>query len=326
MTSCRFYQPWRAANRLVIYSDILHAIGNTPLIELSRIGAKPGVRIFAKLEGQNPSGSLKDRIALEMVEDAEARGALKPGQPILEPSSGNTGISLALVARLKGHPVKIVMPDNTSIERRQLLELFGAEIDLSDGKYGSNGSIDRAFDLAKSGDYFMPYQYGNAANPRAHYRTTAPEIIADVPDVDVFVAGLGTGGTLMGVGRRLKEHNPKIQVIAVEPEQGDLVQGLRNLGDGFIPPILDLDLLDGKIICNSADALRAERILALDEGIFGGVSSGAVLYGAIRAARRMESGTIVALLADGGWKYLSTGLWAKSPEAFAQDMAAKLWW
>ncbi len=310
----------------MIFQDILHTIGNTPLVELSRISPKPGVRILAKLEGQNPSGSVKDRIALEMLDDAERRGVLKPGQTILEPSSGNTGISLALVARLKGYPVKIVMPDNASVERRQLLELFGAEIDLSDGRYGSNGSIDRAWELAKTGEYFMPYQYGNEANPNAHYRTTGPEIIADVPDVDVFVAGLGTGGTLMGVGRRLKEHNPRIRVVAVEPEQGDLVQGLRNLGDGFIPPILDLDLLDGKIICNSADALRAERILALNEGIFGGVSSGAVIYGAIRAAQRMDHGIIVALLADGGWKYLSTGLWAKSPELFAQDMAAKLWW
>jgi cysteine synthase B len=314
------------ADRGVVFPNVLAAIGNTPIVELSRISPKPGVRILAKLEGQNPSGSVKDRIALEMIEDAERHGVLKPGQTILEPSSGNTGIALALVSRIKGYPVKVVMPDNASVERRQLLELFGAEIELSEGRYGSNGSIDRAWELVKGGNYFMPYQYGNEANPNAHYKTTGPEIIADVPDVDVFVAGLGTGGTLMGVGRRLKEHNPRARVIAVEPEQGDLVQGLRNLGDGFIPPILDLDLLDGKIICNSEDALRAERLLALTEGIFGGISSGAVVYGALRFAQRMERGTIVVLLADAGWKYLSTGLWAKSPELFAEDMAGKLWW
>jgi cysteine synthase B len=324
--SSRFCRQSPAAERGVIFGNVLEAIGHTPLVELPRLSPKPGVRILAKLEGQNPSGSLKDRIALEMIEDAERRGALRAGQVILEPSSGNTGIALALVARLKGYRVKIVMPDNASVERRQLLELLGADVDLSDGRYGSNGAIDRAWELVKSGEYFMPYQYGNEANPGAHYRTTGPEIVADAPDVDVFVAGLGTGGTLMGVGRRLKEHNPKIRVVAVEPEQGDLVQGLRNLGDGFIPPILDLDLLDGKIVCDSVDALRAERALCLTEGVFGGISSGAVIYGALRVAQRLERGTVVALLADAGWKYLSTGLWAKSPETFAEDMAGKLWW
>ncbi len=310
----------------MIYPDILATIGHTPLVNLSRISPKPTVRILAKLEGNNPSGSLKDRIALAMIEDAEARGVLLPGQTILEPSSGNTGIALALVGRLKGHPVKIVMPDNASIERRQLLELFGAEIDLSDGKYGSNGAIERANELAQDSSLFMPYQYGNQANPDAHYRTTGQEIVDEVPEVDAFVAGLGTGGTLMGVGRRLKAHNPRIRVIAVEPEQGERVQGLRNLEDGFIPPILDLDLLDGKIMCDSSAALRAERHLALSEGIFGGISSGAVLYGAVRVAERMARGTVVALLADGGWKYLSTGLWSKTPETFREDMAGKLWW
>ena len=261
-----------------------------------------------------------------MIEDAEARGVLMPGQTILEPSSGNTGIALAMVGRLKGYPVKIVMPDNASIERRQLLELFGAEIDLSDGKYGSNGSIDRAYELAQDRTVYMPYQYGNQANPDAHYRTTGQEIVDDVPEVDAFVAGLGTGGTLMGVGRRLKDHNPGIRIIAVEPEQGERVQGLRSLEDGFIPPILDLDFLDGKIMCDSSVALRAERLLALSEGIFGGISSGAVIYGAVRIAERMDHGTVVALLADGGWKYLSTGLWLKAPEVFREDMAGKLWW
>ena len=294
------------------YPDILATIGRTPLVELRHLSPKPQVRIFAKLEGQNPTGSLK----------------LTAGKLILEPSSGNTGISLALVGRLKGYPIKIVMPENASVERRQLLALFGAEIDLSDGTKGSNGSIERAWELIKGEPerYYMPYQYGNQANPGAHYLTTGPEIVDDLPDLDVFVAGLGTGGTLMGVGRRLKEHNPKIRIIAVEPEQGDLVQGLRSLEDGFIPPILDLDLLDGKIMCDSADALRAERMLALSEGIFAGISSGAVIYGALRVAQQLDRGTIVALLADGGWKYLSTGLWAKAPETFAEDMAGKLWW
>ena len=310
----------------MIYRDVLATIGNTPLVNLSHLSPKPSVRILAKLEGNNPSGSVKDRIALAMIEDAEARGVLMPGQTILEPSSGNTGIALAMVGRLKGYPVKIVMPDNASIERRQLLELFGAEIDLSDGKYGSNGSIDRAYELAQDRTVYMPYQYGNQANPDAHYRTTGQEIVDDVPEVDAFVAGLGTGGTLMGVGRRLKDHNPGIRIIAVEPEQGERVQGLRSLEDGFIPPILDLDLLDGKIMCDSSVALRAERLLALSEGIFGGISSGAVIYGAVRVAERMDRGTVVALLADGGWKYLSTGLWLKAPEVFREDMAGKLWW
>lgn len=310
----------------MIFSGILEAIGNTPLVELKNLTPKPKVRILAKLEGQNPSGSVKDRIALAMVEDAERKGDLKPGITILEPSSGNTGIALALVGRVKGYPVKVVMPENVSVERRQLLALYGADVVLSDGSRGSNGSIELAAELVKEGDYFMPYQYGNAMNPRAHYLTTGVEIIDDVPEVDAFVAGLGTGGTLMGVGRRLKEHNPRVRVIAVEPEQGDMVQGLRNLGDGFIPPILDLDLLDGKIICGSGDALEGQRQLALREGIFGGISSGAVVYGALRLARSMEQGTIVALFADGVWKYLSTGLWTKDSAAFEKDMADKLWW
>lgn len=310
----------------MIFSDVLQTIGHTPLVELRRLSPRPGVRILVKLEGQNPSGSVKDRIALAMIEEAERRGELTPEKTILEPSSGNTGIALALVGRVKGYNVKIVMPENVSVERRQLLELYGAEVVLSEGRRGSNGAIDLALQLAKDGQYFMPYQYGNEMNPRAHYLTTAAEILEDVPEVDVFVAGLGTGGTLMGVGRRLKEHNPRVRVVAVEPEQGDLVQGLRNLGDGFIPPILDLDLLDGKIICNSGEALVCQRKLALTEGIFGGISSGAVMYGALRLAQTLERGTVVALLADGVWKYLSTGLWTKDAATFEQEMADKLWW
>lgn len=310
----------------MVYPNILATIGHTPLVELRNLSPKPGIRILAKLEGQNPSGSVKDRIALAMIEAAEQRGELSAGKTILEPSSGNTGIALALVGRVKGYRVKIVMPENVSAERRQLLELYGAEIVLSDGRKGSNGAIDLALEIAKDGDYYMPYQYGNAMNPLAHYTTTAVEILAEVPDVDAFVAGLGTGGTLMGVGRRLKEHNPGVKVIAVEPEQGDLVQGLRNLADGFIPPILDLDLLDGKIICASGDALACQRKLALYEGIFGGISSGAVVHGALHLAQNMDRGTIVALMADGIWKYLSTGLWTKDPQTFEQEMADKLWW
>jgi cysteine synthase B len=309
----------------LIYPNILETIGHTPLVELKRLSPKPEVRILAKLEGQNPSGSLKDRIALAMVQAGEQRGDLRPGMTILEPSSGNTGIALALVGRLKGYPVKIVMPESASIERRQLLELFGAEIVLSEGSKGSNGSIQRAWELVKEGNYYMPYQYGNEANPGAHYHTTGQEIVDAVPEVDAFVAGLGTGGTLMGVGRRLKEHNPRVKIVAVEPQQGDLVQGLRSLEEGFIPPILDLDLLDSKIICDSADALRGERRLALEEGIFGGISSGAVIHGAIRLAQRMERGTIVALLADGGWKYLSTGAYEGTVDEAEERLEGQLW-
>lgn len=310
----------------MIFSSILETIGRTPLVELRNLSPNPKVRILVKLEGQNPSGSVKDRIALAMIEEGERRGELTPGKSILEPSSGNTGIALALVGRVKGYPVKIVMPDNVSVERRQLLQLYGAEVVFSDGRKGSNGSIELAWKLVKEGDYYMPYQYGNIMNPRAHYLTTAQEIIDDVPDVDVFVAGLGTGGTLMGVGRRLKEHNPGVKVVAVEPEQGDLVQGLRSLEDGFIPPILDVDLLDGKILCNSGESLEAQRQLALREGIFGGISSGAAVFGAVRMAQRIEHGTIVALLADGVWKYLSTGLWSQDTASFSKQMADKLWW
>jgi cysteine synthase len=274
----------RAGKVDVRYRNILQAIGHTPLIELAKLSPRPEVRLLAKLEGQNPSGSVKDRIALTMIEEAEQRGDLLPGMTILEPTSGNTGIALALIGRLKGYEVTVVMPDNVSQERRQLLELFGAGIVPSEGRLGSNGAIELAAKLVHSGNYYMPYQYGNPGNPNAHYRTTGQEIIEDTPEVDVFVAGLGTGGTLMGVGRRLKEHNPRVRVVAVEPEQGDLVQGLRSLADGFVPPVLDLDLLDGKLICNSADALRAQRLLALREGIFGGIQRGRDLRGAAGGA------------------------------------------
>ena len=309
----------------MIHRNVLEAIGNTPLLELQRSSPNPRVRLFAKLEGNNPTGSLKDRIALRMLEDARDSGRLTPDKVILEPTSGNTGISLAVIGRLLGYKVKAVMPENVSFERRQLLELFGAEVVLSDGSLGSNGSIEKAQHLATTDNYFMPYQYGNEANPLAHYFGTGSEIVRDLPETDVFVAGLGTGGTLTGVGRRLKEHNPRIKIIAAEPEQGDLVQGLRNLEEGFIPPVLDPDILDGKILVDSVNALRGERALALNEGIFAGISSGAVLYAALKVAERMESGTIVALLADGGWKYLSTGLWTKDEKDFGEEMAGQLW-
>jgi cysteine synthase B len=307
-------------------ASILEAIGNTPLVELRRISPKPTVRIFAKLEGNNPTGSLKDRIAKSMIEEAERSGVLTPNKVILEPTSGNTGIALAMVARLKGYKVKVVVPDNVTVERRQLLELFGAEIVYSDGTQGTNGSIKLAQQLAADPRYYMPYQYGNQANPQAHYDTTAAEIIRDCPEVDVLVAGLGTGGTLMGCARRLKEHNPKIRVVAVEPHPGDLVQGLRSLEEGFIPPILDTSLLDGKIIVDSRCAFAATKDLTTKEAIFAGVSSGAVIHCAIRVAHRMEKGTIVCVLCDGGWKYVSLGVWFKEIPHLGENVQSHIWW
>jgi len=307
-------------------AGILEAIGNTPLVELRRISPKPAVRIFAKLEGVNPTGSLKDRIARYMVEAAERSGALTKDKIILEPTSGNTGIALAMVARLKGYKVKVVVPDNVTVERRQLMELFGAEILYSDGSQGTNGSIKLAQQLAEDPRYFMPYQYGNPANPLAHYETTAAEILRDCPEVDVLVAGLGTGGTLMGCARRLKEHNPRIRVVAVEPHPGDLVQGLRSLDEGFIPPILDTSLLDSKIIVDSRCAFAATKDLTTKEGIFAGVSSGAVIHCAIRVAHRLERGTIVCVLCDGGWKYVSLGVWFKDFPPVGENIQSHVWW
>jgi cysteine synthase B len=307
-------------------TGILEAIGNTPLVELRCISPKPAVRIFAKLEGVNPTGSLKDRIARYMVEAGERSGALTKDKIILEPTSGNTGIALAMVARLKGYKVKVVVPDNVTVERRQLMELFGAEILYSDGSQGTNGSIKMAQQLAEDPRYFMPYQYGNPANPLAHYETTAAEILRDCPEVDVLVAGLGTGGTLMGCARRLKEHNPRIRVVAVEPHPGDLVQGLRSLDDGFIPPILDPSLLDSKIIVDSRCAFAATKDLTTKEGIFAGVSSGAVIHCAVRVAHRMERGTIVCVLCDGGWKYISLGVWFKDFPPVGENIQSHVWW
>ena len=308
------------------YDDILDAIGNTPLVGMPRMSPKPGVRLWAKLEGNNPTGSTKDRIAKKMIEVAEASGELTPDRTILEPTSGNTGISLAMVAARKGYQLTVVIPDNASQERVGLLRLFGAEIVFSEGDRGTNGSIEVARRLAQDPKYFMPFQYGNEANPLAHYEGTAPEILADLPSITHFVAGMGTGGTLTGNGRRLHEHDPNIQVIAAEPELGDLVYGLRSLEDGFVPPIFDPNEVNRKFLVNSSDALRANRDLTAREGIFAGISSGAVVHVAQRIASEIDAGDIVCLLPDGGWKYLSTEAWAEDIETAEKGVAESLWW
>jgi cysteine synthase len=295
----------------VKHENVLGLIGNTPLVGVHALSPNPDVHIFAKLEGQNPGGSSKDRIALKMVEMAEADGQLHEGATILEPSSGNTGIGLALVAKLRGYKLRVVMPENVSIERRQLLEIFGAEITLSPGEEGSNGAIRMAEKIhADQPDrYVFLFQYGNPANPRAHYEGTGPEIWRDCPEVDVFVAGLGTSGTLMGAGKYLKEQKPDLKVVAVEPPSGELVQGLRNLDDGFVPPIFEPSVLDRKLIVRPRDSIEWNRRLLQECGVFAGISSGAAIAGAVKVASQMGRGTIVALLPDGGWKYLSSGAW-----------------
>lgn len=308
-------------------ASILDTIGHTPTVELKRFSPKTGVRIFAKLEGNNPTGSVKDRIALSMVEQAEREGRLSAGATLIEPTSGNTGISLAMVCRLKGYKFMAVMPENVSDERRQLLHAFGAEVVSTDGTRGSNGAIEVAQRMAdEHPEYTMLYQYGNPANPLAHYETTAPEILDAVPDVNAFVAGLGTGGTLMGVARRLKEHDERIRIVAGEPNLGDLVQGLRNLDEGFVPPIFRQELLDGKFVVTGEDSIRYTQDLLWREGIFAGVSSGAALSVAIKVGQRMESGNVVVLFADSGWKYLSTQLWSKDTEQASDDLKDQLLW
>ncbi len=309
------------------HSDIVAAIGHTPMVELSRLAPHRGVRLFAKLEGQNPTGSVKDRIAREMILAALAEGALRPGQTILEPSSGNTGISLAMIGSRLGHPVRIVMPDNTTPERAQLLRLYGAKIIPSPGAEGSNGAIRLAREIAVADpSLFMPYQYGNEANPRAHEKTTGPEILAQVPDVDLFVAGLGTGGTLTGVARALKPARPSVRIVAAEPLPGEQVQGLRSLDDGFVPPVLDESLLDDCFLVSNRDAVIGLRLLLRDEGILGGLSSGAAIAVALRAAGELERGNVVVLLADGGWKYLSTDLWTRDLGELEQQLEGSLLW
>ncbi|MFN2543230.1 MAG: PLP-dependent cysteine synthase family protein [Actinomycetota bacterium] len=307
-------------------ADILDAIGNTRLVGIPRMSPKPSVRLWAKLEGDNPTGSLKDRIAKKMIETAEGSGELTPDRIILEATSGNTGISLAMVARRKGYRLTVVMPDNASEERVRLLELFGAEIVFSPGDKGTNGSIEVARAMGKDPKYFLTFQYGNPANPQAHYEGTGEEIVRDLPEVTHFVAGLGTGGTLTGCGRRLKEHNPDVKVIAAEPELGELVYGLRSLDDGFVPPILDDSILDRKFLVDSADALRCTRDLTVREGVFAGISSGAVIHVAQRIAADLEDADIVCLLPDGGWKYLSTNAWAVELDRAEKGVEETLWW
>jgi len=311
----------------VLYESLIEAIGKTPLVEMPRMSPKPSVRLYAKLEGQNPSGSVKDRIARYMIEDAERRGVLTKDRIVLEPTSGNTGISLAMICRLKGYRLKVVIPESVSSERTELLRAFGAEIVYSDGVRGTNGSIEVAQQIAAEDPaYFMPYQYGNEMNPRAHYETTGPEILRDLPEVDVFVAGMGTGGTLTGTGRYLKEKKPGVKVVAAVPHPGDLVQGLRSLDEGFIPPVLDESILDGKIVIDSHTSFASAKELTQVEGIFAGISSGAVLKTAQRVAERLDAGNIVCLFADGGWKYLSTQLWTTDYEDLPEDIEDKIWW
>jgi len=309
------------------YENILGLIGDTPLVGVHELSPNPGVRIFAKLEGQNPGGSSKDRIALKMVELAEADGRLTDGATILEPSSGNTGIGLAMVARLRGYKLRVVMPENVSIERRQLLEIFGAEVTLSPGDEGSNGAI-RLSEEIGAGDPSLVrlFQYGNPANPLAHYEGTGPEIWRDCPEVDAFVAGLGTSGTLMGVGRYLKERKPEVKVVAVEPPAGELVQGLRNLDDGFVPPIFDESVLDRKSIVRPRESIEWVRRLLDDCGVFAGISSGAAIAGAVRFAATMDSGTIVTLLPDAGWKYLSSGAWTDDLDTVVERATRINYW
>jgi [CysO sulfur-carrier protein]-thiocarboxylate-dependent cysteine synthase len=310
----------------VRYADILDAVGNTPLVGMPRMSPKPGVRLWAKLEGNNPTGSTKDRIAKKMIEVAEASGELTHDRTILEPTSGNTGIALAMVAARKGYGLTVVIPDNASEERIGLLRLFGAEIVFSDGEKGTNGSIEVAAALARDDRYYMPFQYGNPANPLAHYEGTGAEILNDLPQITHFVAGMGTGGTLTGNGRRLHEHDANVKVIAAEPELGDMVYGLRSLDAGFIPPIFDPAQVDRKFLVDSSSSVRTNRDLTAKEGIFAGISSGAVVHVAQRIAREIDEGDIVCLLPDGGWKYLSTGAWASDLEAAEKGVSESLWW
>jgi len=307
------------------FSDIVESIGHTPLVELKTLSPKEDVRIFAKMESANPTGSVKDRVARAMIESAEESGAIGPGQTILEPTSGNTGIALAMICRRKGYPLKVVMPDNVTAERTELLRMYGAEIVYSEGAKGSNGAVELALEMASDPTYYMPYQYGNEANPLAHYNGTAEEILEELDTVTAFVAGLGTGGTLMGNGRRLKEHDPETMVIAAEPMQGELVQGLRSLEDGFIPPIIDLSLLDRKIMVSNEDSILWTRRLLDREGFFAGVSAGAVAAIAVRIAGELDSGNIVFLIPDGGWKYLSSGIYTEPLDQLG-DLDATNWW
>jgi cysteine synthase B len=306
----------------LVAPSLLDLIGNTPLVELRPVG---NVRVFAKLEAQNPTGSIKDRIAKAMIEAAEAAGELEPGRELLEPTSGNTGISLALVAKLRGYPLTCVMPENATEERKKLLRLFGAQIVFSPAEEGSNGAVRTALELAeREPKYFMPFQYANEANPRAHYDGTGAEIAAALDRVDVVVAGLGTGGTLMGVGERLRESFPDVVVAAAEPLPGDPVMGLRSLDEGYVPPILDVSKLDRKVLVSNEESVREVRRLLDEEGLFAGVSSGAVGHVARKLAAELDEGVVVAILADGGWKYLSADFW--DAEDVERSMERSVWW
>jgi [CysO sulfur-carrier protein]-thiocarboxylate-dependent cysteine synthase len=305
--------------------SVLDLIGGTPLVELPRLAPKPSVRLYAKLEGQNPTGSIKDRVAKAMIEAAEAAGELEPGRRLLEPTSGNTGISLALVAKLKGYPLTCVMPENATEERKRLLALYGAELVFSPGSEGSNGAVRLALELAeRDPSVFMPFQYGNEANPRAHYEGTGAEIAEALDQVDVLVAGLGTGGTLMGTGDRLRESFPGVVVAAAEPLPGDPVMGLRSLEDGYVPPILDLTKIDRKLLVSNEESVAGLRALLDAEGIFAGVSSGAVVHVARRLAGELDEGVVVCILPDGGWKYLSADFW--SADDVETSMERTVWW
>ena len=297
---------------MVPHESVLDLIGNTPLVDVSRLSPNPNVRIIEKLENQNPFGSVKDRIAKSMIEDAEKHGRLKPGQTLIEPSSGNTGIALAAIAQIKGYPIKILMPTSVSIERRQMLDIFGAEVILTPGEEGSNGAVARAIEMAKQNpDWCFLYQYANDANARAHYEGTGPEILRDCPEITHFVAGLGTSGTLMGTGRFLKENKPDVKIIAIEPPLGESVEGLRNLDEGYVPPLFDnwhgFDILDRKRVVRPRESIEWTRRMVRECGIFSGISAGAALAGAAKIASEIEEGTIVFIVCDGGWKYLSTG-------------------
>ena len=319
--------PAMAGGEQTLTPSLLQTIGRTPLVELPRLAPHPGVRLFAKLEGQNPTGSIKDRVAKAMIEAAEATGELEPGRALLEPTSGNTGISLAMVARLKGYPLTCVVPENATAERLRLLELYGAELVFSPASEGSNGAVRLALSLAERDPrYFVPFQYANEANPRAHYEGTGAEIADALPHVDALVAGLGTGGTLMGAGDRLRESFPDVLVAAAEPLQGDLVYGLRSLADGYVPPILDVTKLDRKMLVTNEESVEGLRLLLEREAIFAGISSGAVVHVARRIAEELEEGVVVAVLADGGWKYLSADFWDRPAGEVGAAMEDRLWW
>ena len=316
-------RPWSPP----VATSVLDLIGSTPLVELPKLSPKPDVRLYAKLEGQNPTGSIKDRVAKAMIEAAEASGELEPGRALLEPTSGNTGIALAMIARLKGYPLTCVMPENATEERKRLLRLYGAQIVSSPAEEGSNGAVRLALAMAAADPrWFVPFQYANQANVRAHYEGTGAEIAAALDRVDVLVAGLGTGGTLMGAGERVRETFPDVVVAAAEPMPGDPVMGLRSLDDGYVPPILDVTRLDRKVLVSNEDSVAAVRELLRLEGILGGVSAGAVLHVARRLADELDEGVVVAVLADGGWKYLSADFWDAPDEDLESSMESTVWW